>query len=90
MLTYGGEAAAEYPLNVYAAWFRDILIFVVPIGCVTYLPMLAAMGAPTRWARPPGRAARAGRRVPLPGRFALHLAFGIRHYASAGGKLRPP
>ena len=34
----------EYPLNVYAAWFRNFLIFVVPVGCVTYLPMLAAMG----------------------------------------------
>ena len=44
ILTYGGEAAAEYPLNVYARWFRDLLIWGVPIGCVTYLPMLAAMG----------------------------------------------
>ena len=44
IFTYGGEAAAEYPMNVYAAWFRNFLIFVVPVGCVIYLPMLAAMG----------------------------------------------
>ena len=32
ILTYGGEAAAEYPLNVYARWIRDFLIWGVPIG----------------------------------------------------------
>ena len=69
VLTYGGEAAAEYPLNVYAAWFRNFLIFAVPIGCVTYLPMLAAMGRrrPARLAGLAG-AARARRRFPVPRR----------------------
>src|SRR5581483_8196386 len=46
ILTYGGEAAAEYPLNVYAGWFRNFLIWIVPIGCISYLPMLAALGRP--------------------------------------------
>lgn len=43
ILTYGGVATAEYPLNVYAGWLRNFLIYVVPIGCVTYFPMLAAL-----------------------------------------------
>jgi ABC-2 type transport system permease protein len=45
ILTYGGVQAGQYPLNVYAAWFRDLLIFVVPIGCVAYFPVVALLGA---------------------------------------------
>ena len=85
VLTYGGEAAAEYPLNVYARWFRDFLTFVVPIGCVTYLPMLAAMGR----ADPLGSPAWAGLVTPAAGFAFLGVSlfawrFGLRHYASSG------
>ena len=85
VLTYGGEAAAEYPLNVYAAWFRDLLIFAVPIGCVTYLPMLAALGR----ADPLGSPAWLGPLAPIAGFLFLGVAlftwrFGIRRYASSG------
>ena len=45
ILTYGGVQAGQYPLNVYAAWFRDLLIFIVPIGCVAYFPVVALLGA---------------------------------------------
>jgi ABC-2 type transport system permease protein len=85
ILTYGGEAAAEYPLNVYAGWFRSFLLWGVPIGCVTYLPMLAAMGRPDplwtpSWFLP---------LAPLAGFAFLALSlyvwrFGVRHYASSG------
>jgi ABC-2 type transport system permease protein len=85
VLTYGGEAAAEYPLNVYAGWFRSFLTFGVPIGCVTYLPMLAAMGrsdplgAPG-WLLPV---------APLAGFAFLAVSlfiwrFGVGHYTSSG------
>jgi ABC-2 type transport system permease protein len=85
VLTYGGEAAAEYPMNVYAAWFRDFLIFGVPIGCVTYLPMLAAMGRPD----PLGSPAWLGPVAPAAGFLFLAVSlfiwrFGIRRYASTG------
>jgi len=85
VLTYGGEAAAEFPLNVYASWFRDILVFAVPIGCVTYLPMLAAIGR----ADPLGSPAWIGPLAPAAGFLFLGLAlftwrFGIRRYASSG------
>jgi ABC-2 type transport system permease protein len=85
ILTYGGEAAAQYPMDVYAGWFRNFLTFVVPVGCVTYLPMLAAMGrsdplgAPD-WILP---------LAPLAGFAFLGAAlfiwrFGVRHYTSTG------
>jgi ABC-2 type transport system permease protein len=44
VVTYGGVQAAQYPLNVYAEWFRGFLIFVVPLGCVAYYPVLALLG----------------------------------------------
>jgi len=86
ILTYGGEAAAEYPLSVYAAWFRNFLIWIVPIGCVTYLPMLAAMGR----ADPLGSPAWIQPLAPIAGFVFLALSlgvwrFGLKHYTSAGG-----
>ncbi|HZZ89348.1 MAG TPA: ABC-2 family transporter protein [Caulobacteraceae bacterium] len=85
ILTYGGEAAAEYPLDVYAGWFRSFLLYGVPIGCVTYLPMLAAMGR----ADPLGTPAWLAPLAPTAGFVFLGVAlftwgFGIRRYASAG------
>jgi ABC-2 type transport system permease protein len=86
ILTYGGEAAAEYPMNVYAAWFRDVLTFVVPIGCVTYLPMLAAMGRPDPLGAPSWLLPLAPTAGLLFLGFALFIwRFGLRRYASAGG-----
>jgi ABC-2 type transport system permease protein len=85
VLTYGGEAAAQYPLNVYASWFRDFLIWGVPLGCVSYLPMLAAMRRPD----PLGSPAWIGPLAPLAGFAFLGAAlfiwrFGIRRYTSTG------
>lgn len=85
VLTYGGESAAQYPLNIYAGWFRDILIFVVPIGCVTYFPMLAAMGR----ADPLGTPGWILPLTPVAGFAFLSVALlawgrGVRHYTSTG------
>lgn len=44
ILSFGGTQAGQYPLNIYAAWFRNLLIFVVPIGCVAYFPVVALLG----------------------------------------------
>lgn len=46
VLTYGGVQAGQFPLSIYAAWFRNLLIFVVPLGCVAYFPVLAILGKP--------------------------------------------
>jgi ABC-2 type transport system permease protein len=46
VLTYGGVQAAQYPLNIYAAWFRRLLTFGVPLACVAYYPVLAILQRP--------------------------------------------
>ena len=84
-LTYGGVEAGQYPLDIYANWFRKFLLFVVPIGCVTYLPISALLG----------RAEITGVPAPLAGlaptaAFAFLVAalsawrVGVRHYTSTG------
>lgn len=85
LLTYGGIQAAQFPLSIYARWFRNFLIFVVPIGCVAYFPVLAILGKPDplgapHWLLP---------LTPLAGYLFLALSFvawraGIAKYTSTG------
>ena len=85
VLTYGGVQAAQYPLNIYATWFRRLLTFGVPLACVAYYPVLAILqrpdplGAPD-WLLP---------LTPLAGFVFLALSLlvwraGMRRYASTG------
>jgi ABC-2 type transport system permease protein len=85
VLTYGGVQAAQYPLAVYARWFRRVLIFGVPLGCVAYFPALAILekvdplGSPA-WVQP---------FTPVFGLLFLGLTFlawhrGVQHYTSSG------
>jgi ABC-2 type transport system permease protein len=85
VLTYGGVQAAQYPLNIYATWFRRLLTFGVPLACVAYYPVLAILqrsdplGAPD-WLLP---------FTPLAGFAFLALSFvawrvGMARYASTG------
>jgi len=85
VLTYGGVEAAQYPLNIYAAWLRRLLTFGVPLACVAYYPVLAILkrsdplGAPD-WFLP---------LAPLAGFAFLALSFlawraGMARYASTG------
>jgi ABC-2 type transport system permease protein len=85
VFTYGGVQAAQYPLNIYAGWFRRVLTFGVPLACVAYYPVLAILkrpdplGAPD-WILP---------LTPLAGFVFLALSFlawraGMAHYASTG------
>lgn len=84
-LTYGGVEAAQYPLDVYAHWFRNFLTFVVPLGCVSYFPVAAVLGRANRTGVP----AELLRLTPLCGFAFLAVAlwvwrFGVRHYTSTG------
>ena len=89
VFTYGGVQAAQYPLNIYATWFRRLLTFAVPLACVAYYPVLAILkrsdplGAPD-WLLP---------LTPLAGFAFLALSFvawraGMARY-TFDGELRP-
>lgn len=85
LLTYGGIQAAQFPLSIYAGWFRNFLIFVVPIGCVAYFPVLAILGKPD----PLGAPGWLLPLTPLAGYAFLALSFiawraGIAKYTSTG------
>jgi ABC-2 type transport system permease protein len=85
VLTYGGVQAAQYPLSIYARWFRTFLTFVVPIGCVAYFPVLAILGRPD----PLGAPAWLLPLTPAAGFAFLGLAFlawrvGLAKYTSTG------
>ncbi|BEP50925.1 ABC transporter permease [Variovorax sp. V116] len=85
VLTYGGVQAAQYPLALYAQWFRRVLTFIVPLACVAYYPALVILGKPD----PLGAPAWVGMVSPLAGFAFLAAAFGawrigLRHYASTG------
>ena len=43
--TYGGNLASQYPLDVYGAWLRRVLV-IVPIAFVNYLPATWILGKP--------------------------------------------
>lgn len=85
LLTYGGVETAQYPLAIYARDFRRFFTFVVPLGCVTYFPLVGVMGVPD----PLGSTAWMQFTAPLAG-FAFFgaslLAWrtGVRHYTSTG------
>jgi ABC-2 type transport system permease protein len=84
-LTYGGVEAAQYPLDLYARWFRNFLTFVVPLGCVSYFPVAAVLGRADRT----GVAAELLRLTPAFGFVFLSVALwfwrlGVRHYTSTG------
>lgn len=84
-LTYGGVEAAQYPLDIYSRWFRDFLIFVVPIGCVVYFPVVRMLGRSARLGAPDWLLAAS----PMVGFLFLAVSlgvwrFGVRHYTSTG------
>ena len=84
-LTYGGVEAAQYPLDIYARWFRNFLTFVVPLGCVSFFPVAAVLGRADRTGVAPVIAALA----PALGFVFLGVALwvwerGVRHYTSTG------
>jgi len=85
VLTYGGVEAAQYPLALYARWFRLLLTFAVPLACVAYYPVLTILGKPD----PLGAPAWLGMVSPLAGFVFLAAAFGawqigLRRYSSTG------
>lgn len=40
IFTDGGREMAQYPLNIYKKWVTRFFTFVIPFGCVNYLPLM--------------------------------------------------
>jgi len=41
---HGGREMAQYPLTIYEKWVRVFFTFVIPFGCVNYLPLMYVPG----------------------------------------------
>jgi ABC-2 type transport system permease protein len=84
-LTYGGVFAAQYPIEIYARWLRQFFVFVVPLGCVAYFPVVGILGIDD----PLGAPRWLLHASPLAGFVFLAVALliwrlGVRHYTSTG------
>lgn len=44
IFTDGGREMAQYPLSIYQKWVRIFFTYVIPFGCVNYLPLLYLLG----------------------------------------------
>jgi ABC-2 type transport system permease protein len=83
--TYGGVTMSQYPLEVYRPWFRRLFIFVIPLGCINYLPAVAILGRPD----PLGTPLWLQWIAPLAGPIFMLCCLqawklGVRHYQSTG------
>jgi ABC-2 type transport system permease protein len=83
--TYGGVTMSQYPLEIYRPWFRSFFLFVIPLGCISYLPGIAILGR----VDPLGTPVVLQWMAPLVGPIFLLMClqvwrFGVRHYQSTG------
>jgi ABC-2 type transport system permease protein len=82
IFTDGGREMAQYPLNIYQKWVTRFFTYVIPFGCVNYLPLLYILG------RTEGNSflymltPLAGCAFIIP--CLLLWRFGVRHYRSTG------
>lgn len=49
ILSEGGKKVAQYPIDIYAKWFRIFFTFIVPFGLVNYYPVLYLFGKADNW-----------------------------------------
>ena len=49
ILAEGGKKVAQYPIDIYAKWFRLFFTFIVPFGLVNYYPVLYLFGKSDNW-----------------------------------------
>lgn len=82
IFTDGGREISQYPLNIYKKWITRFFTFVIPFGCVNYLPLLYILDRA-------GGSEIAYMLAPLYGILSiipclLIWRFGVRHYRSTG------
>ena len=85
IVTHGGVETTQYPIPVFHRALRYLFLFVVPIGSVTYFPVVHVLGRPD----PLGAPATVAWLAPLAGFIFLLLVaglwqLGVRHYTSTG------
>ncbi|WP_256760060.1 ABC transporter permease [Cohnella sp. WQ 127256] len=82
IFTDGGREMAQYPLNIYQKWVTRFFTYVIPFGCVNYLPLMYILdrteGSPVLYMLSP----LAGCVFIIP--CLLLWRFGVRHYRSTG------
>ncbi|MCW8133473.1 MAG: ABC-2 family transporter protein, partial [Planctomycetota bacterium] len=83
--TFGGVETAQFPLSIYPGWMRALFLFVIPLGCVTYLPVAVVLGKELPMEISPAL----GVLAPLAAFAFLALTIlifmlGVLHYASTG------
>ncbi len=49
ILSEGGKKVAQYPIDIYAKWFRIFFTCIVPFGLVNYYPVLYLFGKVDNW-----------------------------------------
>jgi ABC-2 type transport system permease protein len=82
IFTDGGREMAQYPLNIYQKWVVRFFTFIIPFGCVNYLPLLYLLGKSTGNDLPYMLAPLAGIAFLVP--CLLMWNHGVRHYRSTG------
>lgn len=82
IFTDGGREMAQYPLSIYRKWVSRFFTFVIPFGCVNYLPVLYILdrtdGSSVLYVLAP----LAGFAFIVP--CLLVWRVGVRHYRSTG------
>jgi ABC-2 type transport system permease protein len=84
--TYGGNFLAQYPIDIFSAWLRRFLAYIVPLAFVCYFPALYILDKPDPLGLP--RVLEfASPVVAVLGAVVAGSAwrFAVRHYRSAGG-----
>lgn len=82
IFTDGGRELASYPLPVYGKWVQRFFTFIIPFGCVNYLPLMYLTGRaaqhPVLYMLTPLLG------ILFIGPCLLVWKLGVRHYASTG------
>lgn len=83
IFTDGGREMGQYPLGIYQKWAVRFFTFVIPFGCVNYLPLLYLLGkaeGPRSWLYMLSPWAGILFLLPCLGVWRI----GVRHYRSTG------
>ena len=83
--TSGGVETLQWPLPIFNRWFARLFIFVIPLACVSYFPMLVVLDKPDAFSFPTWFHVVS----PLAGFIFLGMCLlvwkvGVRHYRSTG------